>query len=65
MPKVKKIYYKGYEISWNPYFKKWQVPGYCVLFGTIDMAKEAVDKGIAKQEVLDKIHEETTHYSSW
>jgi len=64
MVKTKKIYYKGCEISWNPYFKKWQVPGYC-MFGTIDMAKEAVDEGIAKQEVLDKIHEETTHYGSW
>ena len=40
------------------------VPGYCVLFGTIDMAK-AVDDGITEQEALDKIYEETTHYSSW
>ena len=65
MAKVKKIYYKGKGISWNPYFRKWQVPGYCILFDTIDMAKEVIDGDIAEQEALDKIHEETTHYGSW
>ena len=65
MAKIKRISYRGHEISWNPYFKKWSVPGYCVLFGTIDMAKEAVDDGITEQEALDKIYEETTHYGSW
>ena len=65
MAKIKRIYYKGYEISWNPYFKKWQVPGYCVLFGTIDMAKEAIDDDIGEREALDKIHKEITHRGCW
>lgn len=65
MAKIKRIYYRGYEISWNPYFKKWQTPVHCELFGTIDMAKEAIDADRAEQEALDKIYEETTHYSSW
>jgi hypothetical protein len=61
MPKTKKIYYKGYEISWNPYFKKWQVPGYCVLFGTIDMAKEAVDEALEKEKPKKVVSMETTN----
>lgn len=50
--RIKRISYKGYEISWNPYFKKWAVPMYCGLFGTVDMAKEAIDAYKAEQEEL-------------